>query len=103
MKGRCSRSENCSAVNQIGCNGCGFQHFEKILEANKNNQILKSLGDKFFSLCSEQRKGIGGRVALDKPIKELLIEKIPELNELSSNDLRVKLTIEQENVDFKIK
>jgi len=103
MEGKCSRWKECEAVNQIGCSGCGFQHFEKILEANKNNQILESLGNKFFSLCSKQRKGTGGRVALDKPIKELLMEEISELKELSSNYLRVKLTIKQEEVDFKIK
>ncbi|MFQ6120783.1 MAG: hypothetical protein ACE5KE_12985, partial [Methanosarcinales archaeon] len=101
MEGKCSR-KRCKSFEQIGCKGCGFQHFDKILNNYENNQILKSLGDEYFKLCSE-RKRTSGRISLDNPIKNLFKNEIPELNELSSKDLQVKLTINGEEVDFKIK
>lgn len=102
MKGRCLRSSDCELPQSIGCGGCGFQHFEKILEGNESNKFLKALGDKYFD-CSKQRKGAGGRISLDKPIRKLFMEQIPELKGLSSNDLRVKLCINQEDIVFEIK
>jgi hypothetical protein len=101
MKGRCFRWSDCRLLRKIGCSGCGFQHFAKILEGNKSNKLLKALGNKYFHLCSKQRKGTGGRISLDKPIKELFMEKIPELKELSS--LRETLIINQEDIVFEIK
>lgn len=103
MEARCTRGDKCEAISKIGCSGCGFQHFEKICLYNKENQTIKLLCDKFFRLCSEQRQGPGGRVSLDRPIKELFKEKIRELKELSSDDLKVELEIGGEKVNFKIK
>lgn len=102
MIGRCSRWKKCKAGKnpKIGCYGCGFKHFENILNENKENKMLQFLAEKFFDLCSE-RQNRGGRIALDKPINELLIKEIQELNELNIEDLT--LTINGEEVNFKVK
>ena len=102
MGGRCSRSKLCASFKQLeGCEGCGFQHFETILRENKDNKALKFLADKYFPSCSENRKGKGGRINLDKPIKELFKERIPELKEVKN--LKAKLPIDQKEVDFEVK
>ncbi len=103
MKEICKRWEECDAFKKIGCINCGFQHFEKILETYPDNKYLKFLVEKFFELCSARRKGIGGRISLDTPIKELFKKEIPELKELSPQAMKVKLTIGEEIVDFGIK
>ena len=103
MQGKCSRFEECESFNQIGCKGCGFKHFEKILMNKKDNESLRFLADKYFPSCSKDRKGQGGRISLDKPIKALFLEKIPELKEVPTTDLKAKLPIDQKDVDFEIK
>lgn len=103
MKPECARYNRCKSYSQIGCKGCGFQHFEKILNAFPHDEDINFLGDKFFILCSEQRKGTGGRIPLDKPIKELILTRIPELQEVPLNELKGKLEYGTNIIDFKIK
>ena len=102
-KPECSRFNNCNSYSLIGCNGCGFRHFEKIMNASPGNKDIEFLADRFFILCSEQRRGPGGRVALDKPIKELILTRIPALQEIPSRELKVKLNCGTNQIDFKIK
>jgi len=103
--GRCSQWEQCSSFKDPGCKGCGFQHFEKIIKAHDDNYTLRSLGEKYFKRCSdpERRKGTGGRIALDEPIKKLLLERLPYLRQVSASELKSKLTVKMEEVDFKPK
>lgn len=46
----CKRYKDCKSIKEVGCEGCGYKHFEKILEGNKNNDILVDLSKKFFEL-----------------------------------------------------
>lgn len=103
MEGQCSRWNQCKAFKKIGCSGCGFQHFDRILNAHSDNVALRYLGDEFFDLCSIHRKGTGGRVSLDTPIEKLFRKEIPELRELPYKNLRVSLTVGKETIDFEAK
>jgi len=103
MKGKCSRSDECDSFKQIGCEGCGFQHFDNILKNNEGNSALEFLADEYFRSCSKERKGRGGRINLDKPIKALFLKKIRGLEEVPPTDLKAKLSIDQKDVDFEIK
>lgn len=91
-RGICDHWQDCSSFKQLeNCGGCSFQHFEKILKGHKNNKTLQILGDSYFRLISERRKGIGGRIALDKPMRDLFRTQLPELEVISSRELKVKL------------
>ena len=103
MQGKCSRYDKCNSYTLIGCRGCGFQHFEKIIMNHPENETLRSLGDTFYIQCSTRRHGQGGRVSLDASIKELLLRRIPELKQMPVQALRVKLPINGENVRFEVK
>ena len=100
MNPKCSRWETCYSFNELtSCRGCSFQHFENVLNAHKENKDLQFLGDRYFKLISEKRKGEGGRIALDEPMRELFINRIPELISIPQEKLKVKLFGE----DFRIK
>jgi len=103
MQGKCSRYDKCNSYTQIGCSGCGFQHFEKILMNHLENETLRSLGDTFYIQCSARRHGQGGRVALDASIEELFLRIIPELKQVPVQALRVKMPINGQNVSFEVK
>lgn len=102
MEAKCSRWKDClSFKRNENCHGCSFQHFEKILDGHKDNKTLKFLGNQYFDLISKRRKGIGGRIALDKPIEELFLSSFPELEPLDSKKVRIKLDDDEE--DFEVK
>ena len=103
MEGNCSRYDKCASYALIGCNGCGFQHFDNILMNHPENEALRSLADKFYIQCSERRHGQGGRVSLDASIKELFLQRIPELKQIPVQNLRVELPINGETVRFEVK
>jgi len=103
MEGKCHRSANCISFEhngRDGCEGCGFQHFDKILDAHPSNETLKTLGEAYFSLCSTGKRSRGGRITLDKPLRELFKDKF------GSDNLppqKGELTINGEKVLFKAK
>ena len=103
MEGSCSRFNLCDSFKKIGCAGCGFQHFEKILRSNEGNSALEFLADEYFPSCAKDRKGQGGRINLDKPIEKLFQTRIPELKKVCPKDMNIKLSIDQKDVDFEIK
>jgi len=110
MTKACSRKDKCHST--IGCNGCGFQHFDLI--DNSQDPAIRSairfIKDEYFSLCSQKRKGSGGRVTLDAPFKKFILEKakdiiqdFPVLKELQSEDLTDKINIGGHDYQFQLK
>ena len=71
--GKCTRQNDCHLT--IECDGCGFQHFDKIIGANKENGSINYIGDEYFKSC-QGRRGPGGRIALDTPIKNFILQII---------------------------
>ena len=104
MGGECSFWEKCSVFNKIGCSGCSFQHFDKI---DINSDDLSQLKDDYFELIQEKRKNKGGRIALDAPMKSLVLKNLkqnfPEIRTLESKDIRSTVKIDGETVDYEIK
>ena len=106
QKVRCSRGDECKSYKAVGCRGCGFQHFDRIDDTESD--LLVFLKNRYFQLCSENRKGPGGRIALDLPFKELVlkeakkyIEDFPELKELT--DLNDKVCVGNNQYNYRIK
>jgi len=107
MNGKCSKWKDCESYKKIGCKGCGYQHFDKI---DLNNEALLFLDENYFKLCSEMRAGTGGRIALDEPMRKLILEKagdifsdFPPVEKLESSSLRSNLLINNEEVEYEIK
>ncbi len=106
MTGKCSRANECESYMKIGCKGCGFQHFNRVKNVNEAINLLK---DEYFNLCSE-RKTTSGRIALDAPMKKLVLENarelipgFPEVKELKSQHIRSSIEINGEIIDYEIK
>ncbi len=75
--GRCTRQNDCHLT--VTCDGCGFQHFDKVIEANREKDSICYIGDEYFKLC-QGRRGTGGRIALDKAIEKFVRKEIPTIN-----------------------
>jgi len=105
MNGECSFWKKCNVYNEIGCSGCSFQHFDRIDVTN--NEDLALLKEDYFELIQEKRKNKGGRVALDAPMRNLVLRKLssdfPEIIELESKDIKSNIEIDGETVDYEIK
>lgn len=84
------------------CKGCGYKHIEKVVNESKIKPI-KKIGEVYFKLVSERRRGTGGRIPLDESLKLVLKEEIPQLEELTANELRAELEINGDKVRFKVK
>jgi hypothetical protein len=104
LKGDCRKWQRCESFRKIkNCKGCNFPYLVQIIGSDKNKN-LNFLIDEHFKNCSSKRRGPGGRIALDKPLKNLLMKEIPKLKELSHKDLRVTLPLRnKEKIDFTIK
>ncbi|MFC2000574.1 hypothetical protein ACFLXE_07485, partial [Chloroflexota bacterium] len=104
MTGKCSRHSECSWFGQKGsggCEGCGFQHFDRVLKYHDGDPLISRLGKDYFNLCSQGRSR-GGRLALDQPLRNLLRDELPE----GSKELAVKeieITIGTDQVVFEPK
>lgn len=105
MSGECSFWKKCIIVNEIGCSGCSFQHFDRI-DVN-NNEDLALLKEDYFELIQHKRKSKGGRVALDAPMRNLVLRKLkpnfPEIRTLESKNIRSTIEIDDETIDYEIK
>lgn len=102
MEGKCHRSANCISFKhngRDGCEGCGFQHFDKILDAHPDNKTLGGLGEKYFKLCAtgDKLRSRGGRITLDKPLRELFKDKFGSGNLTLQKE---ELSINGEKVSF---
>jgi hypothetical protein len=102
----CSRKDECHGT--VGCKGCGFQHFDLIDDSQ--DPAIRFIKDEYFILCSQKRKGPGGRVALDAPFKKFILEKakdiipdFPVLKELQPKDLTDKINIGGHDYQFQLK
>lgn len=98
----CSRYAGCKSFELKGrdrCEGCGFQHFDKILDAHPSNETLKTLGEAYFGLCSTANRSRGGRKTLDEPVKDQFRRILPKGTEIKG-PLETKLTINGEEVSF---
>jgi hypothetical protein len=102
----CSRKDECHGT--VGCKGCGFQHFDLI--DNSQEPAIRFIKDEYFILCSQKRKGPGGRVPLDAPFKKFILEKakdiipdFPVLKELQPKDLTDIINIGGHDYQFQIK
>lgn len=94
--------KNCESRKKIKCYGCGFRYFARILEEYPNHDNLQFLGEKFFKLCSENRKSRGGRPRLDKPIWELFKKRINGIKPLNK-EKRYTINIGNKQIPFSIK
>jgi hypothetical protein len=105
MKGECQRWQECELFKtkkEEAYEGCGFKHFDRILEDNHINEILSFIGDKHFRLCSTGNRSRGGRVALDQPVRELFKARFfPRAKEISPSE--EILPINGDSVKFKAK
>lgn len=103
MEGKCSLLGKCDSFHKgVACEGCGFQHFDKILKAHTENETLKFLGERYFALCSAGERKRGGRIALDKPVRDLFRRRLPE-NAKELGPQKKELAINGEPVTFEIK
>lgn len=105
MAQRCSRWEECGSFKQkrdSECEGCGYQHFDIILETRADNETLQSLGKEYFALCSTGKRKRGGRIALDEPLRNLFRRRLPEGAEKLPSE-EEELTINGERVRLKPK
>ena len=100
QEGKCSRWSDCKSFRTIGCNGCGFQHFDKVIKANKENHSINYIGDEYFKSC-QSRLGTGGRIALDKPIEKLIRNEMPTLNVFKPEAKTIN--IEGKEISLKLK
>ncbi len=107
-KAKCSRGDECNIRETVTCRGCGFQHFDRIDDSESD--ILVFLKDRYFQLCLKNRKGSGGRVALDQVFKELVLKEakkyikgFPELEELEDKDLNDTVKIGDKHYKYRVK
>ncbi len=93
MKAKCNNWQSCRSfeLTNNNCHGCSFQHFQKILDNHKDDEALRFLGDEYFKIISLNRKGTGGRIALDKPMRKLFMKRFPKLEIIPKEKLKVKL------------
>jgi hypothetical protein len=105
---RCSRWNECHCYNTVGCNGCGFQHFDRIEDIG--NRAIQFLKEEYFNLCSKRRKGTGGRVAIDDAFKNLVLSEakkilpgFPDLIALPVDNLTDFIEIEGQQHKFQLK
>ena len=108
MAARCSKWNKCSGYKTVGCNGCGFQHFDRIDDTH--NRAIRFLKDEYFRLCAERRKGPGGRIPIDGPFKKLflteakkIVKGFPQLKELQIKELTSTIEIKGQKYKFQVK
>jgi len=104
----CSRKNECESIKRIGCKGCSFQYFDLI--ESENNQAIEFIKNEYFNLCSQKRKGTGGRISLDAPFKKFILEEaeriipdFPVLEEVKPNELTDRIIIDGAEYKFRIK
>lgn len=113
MADECTRANDCGS--RTNCDGCSFQHFDKI---DGEDPTIDALKDAYFKSCSkkregislEKRKGTGGRVALDDVFRKFILEDaskfvpgFPKLEKIKSKDLRASIDIGGKECDFQVK
>jgi hypothetical protein len=105
LNDECSFKNKCRLYDKIGCSGCSFQHFDRIDVTNDEDLAL--LKENYFQLIQEKKKSKGGRVALDVPMRNLVLSKLksnfPEIRTLESKNIRSTIEIDGETVDYEIK
>lgn len=103
--GKCNRYKECQYYyTMYSCHGCGYQHFDKILVSHPQIESLKEIGDEYFNLCSKDRKGPGGRIAIDKPFRKFIKEKFAgKLQSMESIEYKTSIVVKNEELKFKVK
>jgi len=107
MGGNCSKSKKCKSFKDIGCSGCGYQHFDSIPVNPENREAIEYMKNEYFALCSENRMSTGARIPFDQPLKKLvtqearlIIPEFPELIVLATSDLIEIMEIDGEKIRF---
>jgi len=106
MAHTCSRKkkkDDCKLVDSPGCDGCGFKHFDEVVSYHRGNEVLEFLEKEFFKQVQDNRKGIGGRIALDEPLKKLLSERLRKWEILKPQELKRKVPIGKGEEEFTVK
>jgi len=98
----CSLSAQCRVKLNPPCDGCSFHYFDLYARDRAKDSTIGTLRDRYFNLIQERRKSTGGRIALDKVLREWF-EKKPRWQRLESRDLTDDIIVDGCNIPFKVK